>query len=58
MNKMSRKEEIESLKIQVNILEAQVHTIYGTLAAKGVINDKEFQKDSKKMLKYMKGKQN
>ncbi len=50
-------EEIDSLKVQVNVLETQVHTIYGMLAAKGIINDAKFQKDFKKMLKHMKGEQ-
>ena len=53
MNKMSTKEEIDSLKFQVKLLEAQFHTLYGTLAAKKIIDDKEFQTGSKEMREYM-----
>ena len=53
MNKKSAAEEIESLKFQVKLLEAQFHTLYGTLAAKKIIDDKEFQTGSKEMEEYM-----
>ncbi len=53
MNKMSVKEEIDSLKMSLQCLEAQFLTIYGELLNKKIINDEKFENDSDKMLEYI-----
>lgn len=53
MAKISIKEEASDLKTKLRLVEADLHTLYGMLAAKGIIDDRQFQKDSKAMSKYI-----
>ena len=53
MTEEELKEEIYILKNKLFHLEAQLHTMYGFLAADKIIDDKKFQEEVAEMEEYM-----
>jgi len=49
----TEEDSVADLKLKLRLLQADFYALYGILADKGIVDDKEFQKSGKVMAKYI-----